>query len=146
MRPEQEQEGVDMKFRFWITTALLLPIGSMSCVQAQPYQQRSLGPSVVIVPPAYPGSDGNTGSGYDMPFPSPQAGQQRLLEMLDTGGIERPSRGIAAPQGCIYSGQIYSEGAMVRNEAGRQVCGPRAGAEPDASGQMPLSWRAVPGE
>ena len=80
-----------------------------------------------------------------MPFPSPQAGQQRLPEMLETGGVEQPPRQ-ATPQGCIYSGQIYSEGAIVRNEAGRQVCGQRAGAEPDASGQMPLSWRAVPGE
>lgn len=113
-------------------------------VQAQYPSRPSYGSSIVVVPPTYPGGD-NTGGSYGMPFLSPQAGQQRLLEMLDTGGVEQPPRQ-AAPQGCIYSGQIYSEGAIVRNEAGRQVCGQRAGAEPDASGQMPLSWRAGPGE
>ncbi len=124
-----------------IAAALLLPIAA----QAQFYPQPSYGPNVVIVPPAYPNSNDGAGTGYNMPFQPPQAGQQRLLEMLETGGVEQPARR-ATPQGCVYSGQVYSEGAMVRNEAGRQVCGQRAGAEPDASGQMPLSWRAVPGE
>jgi len=98
---------------------------------------------IVVVPPTYPSGDNS--DGYGMPFPSPQAGQQRLLEILETGGVEQPPRQ-AAPQGCIYSGQVYLDGAIVRNEARRQVCGQRAAAEPDASGQMPLSWRAVPGE
>jgi hypothetical protein len=120
-----------------IAATLLLPIAA----QAQFYPQPSYGSNVVIVPPAYP----NGGGGSTMPIPSPQAGQQRLLEMLETGGIEQPARW-TTPQGCVYSGQLYSEGATVRNDAGRRVCGPRAGAEPDDSGQMPLSWRAVPGE
>ena len=118
-----------------IAAALLLPIAA----QAQFYPQPSYGPA-----PAYPNAGDSTGSGYNMPFQPPQVGQQRLLEMLETGGVEQPARR-TTPQGCVYSGQVYSEGAMVRNEAGRQVCGPRAGAEPDASGQRPLSWRAVPG-
>ena len=49
----------------------------------------SYGSSIVVVPPTYQGSD-NTGGGYAMPFPSPQVGQQRLLEMLETGGVEQP--------------------------------------------------------
>ena len=133
-----------MSWKFWIAMTVMLPIGISPGAQAQYSSRPSYGSSIVVVPPTYSGVD-NTGGGYAMPFPSPQAGQQRLLEMLETGGVEQPSRQ-ATPQGCIYSGQIYSEGAIVRNEAGRQVCGQRAGAEPDASGQMPLSWRAVPGE
>ena len=124
-----------------VAAALLLPIAA----QAQFYPQPGYGPNVVIVPPAYPNNGDNTGGGVNMPFQPPQVGQQRLLEMLETGGVEQPPRR-TTPQGCVYSGQVYSEGAIVRNEAGRQVCGPRTGAEPDASGQMPLSWRAVPGE
>ena len=133
-----------MKIEFMVAMTLLLPMGSLATAQAQLYPQPSYGSSVVIVPPAFYGG-GDTGSGNNMPFPSPQAGQRRLLEMLETGGIEQlPRRD--TPAGCIYSGQVYSEGAVVRSEAGRQLCGPRAGAEPDASGQMPLSWRAVSGE
>lgn len=132
-----------MRMKFWMAVTLLLPIGLSTGAQAQHPSRSSYGSSIVVVPPTYSGGD-NTG-GYGMPFPSPQAGQQRLLEMLDTGGVEQSPRH-ATPQGCIYSGQIYSEGAIVRNDTGRQVCGPRTGAEPDASGQMPLSWRAVPGE
>ena len=129
---------------FVAAMTLLLPIGSLAIAQAQVYPQPSYGSNVVIVPPAYPGG-GNTGAGDSMPFPSPQAGQRQLLEMLETGGIEQLPRRDTAP-GCIYSGQVYPEGAVVRNEAGRQLCGPRAGAEPDASGQMALSWRPVSGE
>ena len=132
-----------MRMKFWMAVALLLPIAVSTGAHAQYPSRPSYGSSIVVVPPTYPGGD-NTG-GYGMPFPSPQAGQQRLLEMLETGGVEQPPRQ-TTPQGCIYSGQIYSEGAVVRNEAGRQVCGQRAGTEPDASGQLPLSWRAVPGE
>ena len=124
-----------------LAATLMLPIAA----QAQFYPQPSYGSNVVIVPPVYPNGGNDIGGGTNMPFPSPQAGQQRLLEMLETGGIEQPERR-ATPAGCIYSGQAYSEGAMVRNEAGRQVCSPRAGAEPDVSGQMPLSWHTVPGE
>ena len=132
-----------MRMKFWMAVALLLPIAVSPVAHAQCPSRPSYGSSIVVVPPTYPGGD-NTG-GYGMPFPSSQAGQQRLLEMLETGGVKQPPHQ-TTPQGCIYSGQIYSEGAVVRNEAGRQVCGQRAGAEPDASGQMPLSWRAVPGE
>lgn len=124
-----------------IAATLLLPIAA----QAQFYPQPSYGSNVVIVPPAYPSGGDGTGGGSTMPFQSPQAGQQRLLEMLETGGIEQPARR-TMPEGCVYSGQVYSDGAIVRNDAGRQVCGPRAGAEPDGSGQMPVSWRAIPGE
>ena len=118
--------------------ATLLP----AAAYAQLSQPGYYAPNVVVMPPGY----GGYGSAEDnaSPFPSPLANQQRLLEMLNTGGIEPPARR-TAPQGCIYAGQTYSEGAIVRNEAGRQVCGPHAGAEPDASGQVPLSWRAVPG-
>lgn len=133
-----------MKIEFMVAMTLLLPMGSLATAQAQLYPQPSYGSSVVIVPPAFAGG-GNIGGGDNMPFPSPQAGQQRLLEMLETGGIEQLPRRDNAP-GCIFSGQVYSEGTVVRNEAGRQLCGPRAGAEPDASGQMPLNWRAVSGE
>lgn len=145
MRPEQETEGIDVTRKFWVAMVLLAPIGVSTSAQAQYYPPPSYGPNVVIVPPVFPNGGDNTGGGYNMPFQSPQVGQQRLLEMLETGGIEQPVRR-PTPQGCVYSGQIYSEGAVVRNDAGRQVCSPRAGAEPDASGQMPLSWHAVPGE
>ena len=144
MRPEQKLRSAQVRMKLWMAVALLLPIGVTTGAEAQYSSRPSYGSSIVVVPPTYPSGD-NTGGGYGMPFSSPQAGQQRLLEMLETGGVEQPPRQ-ATPQGCIYSGQIYSEGAIVRNEAGRQVCGQRAGAEPDASGQMPLSWRAVPGE
>ncbi len=133
-----------MKIEFMVAMTLLLPMSSLATAQAQLYPQPSYGSSVVIVPPAFYGG-GNTGAGDSVPFPSPQAGQRQLLEMLETGGIEQHPRRDTAP-GCIYSGQVYPEGAVVRIEAGRQLCGPRAGAEPDASGQMPLSWRPVSGE
>ena len=68
---------------------------------------------------------------------------QRLLETLDTGGIERPAPS-TRPPGCIYAGQIYSEGAVVTPTNGeRQTCVPRPGAEPDLSGQMPLAWQSM---
>lgn len=128
--------------------AVLVPIGVTAPAAAQSYMRPSYGQNVIIVPPSYPGypAGDDTGGGPGLPFLSPQAGQQRLLEMLDTGGIERPARSNdATPPGCVYSGQIYSEGAIIRSDAGRQVCGPRAGVEPDASGQTPLAWQAVPG-
>ena len=131
---------------FWLTVGLIAPLAITTRAQAQFYPQPSYGSNVVVVPPSYPGVGPGTTGGYDGPFSSPPGNQHRLRELLETGGVDRPSRTNGAPQGCIYSGQIYSEGAVVRNEAGRQVCGPRAGAEPDASGQLPLSWRAVPGE
>lgn len=122
-----------------IAAALLLP----AAAHAQSSQSGYYGRSVAITPPSY-GADSSVES-YASPFPSPLARQQRLLEMLNTGGVEQPAHR-TVPQGCIYSGQVYSEGAIVRNGAGRQRCDPHAGAEPDASGQLPLSWRAVPGD
>ena len=146
MRPEQELEGVKVNKKFWVAVVLMVPLAITTRAQAQFYPQPSYGSNVVVVPPSYPGGGNGTAGGYDAPFSSPPGDQHRLRDLLETGGVERPNRTSGAPQGCIYSGQIYSEDAVVRNEAGRQVCGPRAGAEPDASGQLPLSWRAVPGE
>lgn len=93
---------------------MLLPI----IAEARFYTEPSYGSKVVIVPPAYPTGGGNTGIVYNMPFQSPQAGQRRLLEMLETGGVEQPVRR-TMQQDYVYSGLVYSEGAIVRREARR---------------------------
>jgi hypothetical protein len=80
-----------------------------------------------------------------MPFQQQQYRTQRLLEMLDTGGIEHPAAA-AAPPACVFAGQVFSEGASARGEDGeRQVCAPRPGAQPDAAGPLPLIRQPAPG-
>lgn len=117
---------------------LVLPMAA----QAQYYPPTPYSPNgMVIVPPAYP-----TGPGATMPFPSPQAGQQRMLEMLQNGGLERPDPARAEPpRGCTFAGQLYSEGAVVKSEIGLQVCDETNAVPPNARGQRPLRWRVVPG-
>lgn len=113
-----------------------------TCAQAQYYPPVPYGTNgTVIVPPA-----NSSGPGAAMPFPSPQAGQQRLLELLQHGGLDRsePARA-EPPRGCIFAGQLYSDGAVVKSEVGLQVCGETNAVPPDALGQRPLRWRVVPG-
>lgn len=117
--------------------AVMLPLAA----QAQYYPVLPYGPTVTtIVPPSY-----STGPGAAMPFPSPQAGQQRLLELLQNGGVDRPERGSEPSRGCIYAGQLYSEGAVIKSDAGRQMCSKPAGADQDGRGESLLAWRLVPG-
>lgn len=120
------------------TVVLTLPLAA----QAQYYPPVPYGTNgTVIVPPSYP-----AGPGATMPFQSPQAGQQRMLEMLQNGGLERPEQARPErPRGCIFAGQLYSEGAVVKSEIGLQVCDETNGAPPDARGEPPLRWRVVPG-
>lgn len=105
--------------------------------------QSYIPPGVVVTPPPFTG--GEASAGNPLPFETQQMQQQRLLEMLDTGGIERPAPA-ATPLGCVYAGQVYTEGATVRSEGGdRQVCGPRPGSRPDLNGQVPLAWQPASG-
>ncbi|MDJ0390186.1 hypothetical protein QMO56_18915 [Roseomonas sp. E05] len=127
-----------------VAVALLLPGMAQAQLPGQNYPYQSyIPPNVVVAPPPFAGS--GAGAGYPLPFETQQMQQQRLLEMLDTGGIARPATA-ATPPGCVYAGQVYTEGATVRSEGGeRQVCGPRPGARPDLNGQVPLAWQPAPG-
>lgn len=109
-----------------VAAALLLPGMAQAQLPGQNYPYQSyIPPNVVVTPPPFVGS--GAGSGYPLPFETQQQQSQRLLEMLDTGGIERPAPA-ATPPGCVFAGQVYTEGATVRSEGGdRQVCGPRPG-------------------
>lgn len=113
-----------------------------ACANAQYYRPVPYGTNgTVIVPPAY-----SSGPGAAMPFPSPQAGQQRMLELLQNGGLERSEPPRAdSPRGCIFAGQLYSEGAVVKSDVGLQICDETNAVPPDARGQRPLRWRVVPG-
>lgn len=127
-----------------LASALLVPVLARAQTPAQFYpQQQFYAPNVVVTPPPFVG--GGAGTGYPLPFETQQMQQHRMLEMLDTGGIERPAP-TATPPGCVYAGQVYTEGATVRSEGGdRQVCGPRPGSRPDLNGHVPLAWQPAPG-
>ncbi|MGI4952775.1 MAG: hypothetical protein ACRYGM_13325 [Janthinobacterium lividum] len=126
---------------------LLLLLAVQAPIQAQiPIQApspRSFGPGVLVGPLQGGGRGGIVGDA--IPFAAPQFGPQPLLGPIVLDGLDPSSLGGEAAPGCLYAGQAYSEGAVIRNDAGRQVCGPRRGAVPDASGQVPLGWRFIPG-
>ncbi|WP_186374237.1 hypothetical protein [Roseomonas gilardii] len=136
-----EQAGDTTLSRILLVATLLLPEAAMAQLPGQfGPQQQFLAPNVVVTLPFA----GGTVGANPLPFETQQTQQQRLLEMLNTGGIERPAPAAVAA-GCMFAGQIYSEGALVRAEGGdRQVCLPRPGAEPDAAGHLPLAWQAAP--
>ena len=130
--------------RTLLVAAVLLPGSAMAQVPGQfAPQPQFVAPNVVVTPPAFGFGGGGYGTSSPLPFETQQTQQQRLLETLDTGGIERPAPS-TRPPGCIYAGQIYSEGAVVTPTNGeRQTCVPRPGAEPDLSGQRPLAWQSM---
>lgn len=132
-----------MRSMLWVSM-LLLPIVARAQIPQRYYpQEQFYAPNVVVTPPPFVG--GGAGGGSPLPFETQQIQHQRLLEMLDTGGIERPAPA-APPLGCVFAGQVYTEGATVRSEGGdRQVCGPRPGSRPDLNGQVPLAWQPAPG-
>lgn len=127
----------------WKTVLAIMGVAVLpTFAQAQYYPPVPYGTNgTVIVPPAYPSVPGAA-----MPFPSPQAGQQRMLELLHNGGLERsePPRA-ESPRGCIFADQLYSEGAVVKSDVGLQLCDETNAVPPDARGQRPLRWRVVPG-
>jgi hypothetical protein len=126
-----------------LASALLVPVPAHAPAPAQFYPQQPYYLPAVPVPP--PPFDGGVLGGDPMPFQQQQYGTQRLLEMLDTGGIEHPAA-TGAPPAYVFAGQVFSEGASVRGEDGeRQVCAPRPGAQTHAAGQLPLIWQPAPG-
>lgn len=133
-----------MLSRILLVAALLLPELAMGQASGQfAPQPQFVAPNVIVTPPPYGFGGGGYGASSALPFETQQTQQQRLLETLDTGGIERPAPS-ARPPGCIYAGQIYSEGAVVTPTNGERLrCVPRPGAEPDLSGQMPLAWQSM---
>ena len=122
---------------------LLLAGQAQTPIQAQVPSPRSLSPGVLVGPLQGGGRGGIAGDA--IPFAAPQLGPQPLLGPVLLDGIDASGFGGEAAPGCLYAGQAYSEGAIIRNDAGRQVCGQRRGAVPDASGQVPLGWRFIPG-